>query len=48
MPRVADMATIDRSFTDLGYIGFETGIDTEQLDQASNQQFICWINIKLL
>lgn len=41
MPRVADMATIDRSFTDLGYIGFETGIDTEQLDQASNQQFIC-------
>lgn len=27
MPRQTDMVLIDRSFTDLGYIGFENGID---------------------
>ena len=30
------MALIDRSFTDLGYIGFENGIDTNQLDSTAN------------
>lgn len=34
-----DHRIIDRSFTDLGYIGYGEGIDLEQLDSTKNWQF---------
>ena len=38
-PRVVERKFIDRSFTDLGYIGFGDGIETELLDSTANWQF---------
>lgn len=34
-----DHAIVDRSFTNLGYIGFGEGINFETLDQTKNWQF---------
>lgn len=34
-----DIRLIDRSFTDLGYIGYGTGIFLEKLDFGPNWQF---------
>ena len=34
-----DIRQIDRSFTDLGYIGYGTGIFLEKLDFGPNWQF---------
>jgi serine/threonine-protein kinase SRPK3 len=31
---------VDRSFTDLGYIGYCDGIDLEELDNCGNCQFL--------
>jgi serine/threonine-protein kinase SRPK3 len=39
-PRVIDRKEIDRSFTDLGYIGFGDGIEIDKLDSTGNWQFI--------
>ena len=37
--RKIDMKIIDRSFCNLGYIGFGDGIDFDTLDQTRNWQF---------
>ncbi|CAD8164584.1 unnamed protein product [Paramecium octaurelia] len=37
--KYVDHRVIDRSFTDLGYIGYGDGIDLEQLDSTGNWQF---------
>jgi serine/threonine-protein kinase SRPK3 len=37
--RFGNIRTIDRSFTDLGYVGFCDGIDLESLDNCGNWQF---------
>lgn len=34
-----DIRFIDRSFTNLGYIGYGDGIEVEELDQTANWQF---------
>jgi serine/threonine-protein kinase SRPK3 len=34
-----DPKLVDRSFTNLGYIGFGDGIDLEALDNTGNWQF---------
>ncbi|CAD8103906.1 unnamed protein product [Paramecium sonneborni] len=39
-PRVVDRKEIDRSFTDLGYIGFGNGIEIDLLDSTGNWQFV--------
>ena len=37
--KVGTIGLIDRSFTDLGYIGYGTGIFLEKLDFGPNWQF---------
>ena len=37
--KVGEIKMIDRSFTDLGYIGYGTGIYLEKLDFGPNWQF---------
>ena len=37
--KVGTIGMIDRSFTDLGYIGYGTGIFLEKLDFGPNWQF---------
>lgn len=37
--RMGELRFIDRSFTDLGYIGYGEGIYLEQLDTSPNWQF---------
>ena len=37
--RMGQLKFIDRSFTDLGYIGYGDGIYLEQLDTVPNWQF---------
>lgn len=37
--KVGDIHQIDRSFTDLGYIGYGTGIYLDKLDFGPNWQF---------
>ncbi|CAD8102785.1 unnamed protein product [Paramecium primaurelia] len=39
-PRFVDRKEIDRSFTDLGYIGFGDGIEIDLLDSTGNWQFV--------
>ncbi|CAD8101659.1 unnamed protein product [Paramecium sonneborni] len=39
-PRFVNRNEIDRSFTDLGYIGFGNGIEIDMLDSTGNWQFI--------
>jgi serine/threonine-protein kinase SRPK3 len=39
MEKEGDIRLIDRSFTDLGYIGYGTGIFLEKLDFGPNWQF---------
>ncbi|CAD8188383.1 unnamed protein product [Paramecium pentaurelia] len=39
-PRCVNRNEIDRSFTDLGYIGFGNGIEIDMLDSTGNWQFI--------
>ncbi len=36
---LVDRSFIDRSFTNLGYIGYGDGIQLEELDQTANWQF---------
>lgn len=36
---MADVRLVDRSFTDLGYIGYCDGLSLAELDQVSNWQF---------
>ena len=37
--KLVDLRLVDRSFTDLGYIGYGDGIDMEMLDCTRNWQF---------
>lgn len=37
--RMADIRLVDRSFTDLGYVGYSDGIEIEKLDSCANWQF---------
>lgn len=37
--RCVEHQIIDRTFTDLGYIGYGDGIDLNQLDSTGNWQF---------
>ena len=36
---MADLRLVDRSFTDLGYLGYSTGIELCELDCQGNWQF---------
>lgn len=36
---MANIKLVDRSFTDLGYVGYCEGIDLEKLDACKNWQF---------
>ncbi len=38
--RKVDLKFIDRSFTNMGYIGYGDGIDLEDLDKGGNWQFL--------
>ena len=38
--KYADVKLVDRSFTDLGYIGYCDGINLDELDSCANWQFV--------
>ena len=37
---MCDIRLIDRSFTDVGYIGYSIGISLQELDTQGNWQFL--------